>query len=58
MHSLATELGMTVRQLSGDLTYQEFLDWIAYFNQSQETEDRKPPEELPALSPDDFKGLL
>ena len=41
MFSLAKELGMTVSQLSNDLTMEELIGWSAYFAFKHEEEERE-----------------
>jgi hypothetical protein len=44
LHTIAKELGMTVRALSAELTVGEFLDWIAYFKVEAGETPAKPLE--------------
>ena len=41
MFSLAKELGMTVSQLSNDLTMEELIGWSAYFALKNEEDERE-----------------
>ena len=41
MFSLAKELGMTVSQLSNDLTMEELMGWSAYFALKNEEDERE-----------------
>ena len=40
MFFLATELGMTVQELTSKLTKEEYINWIAYFELKREYEDK------------------
>ena len=48
MHSLALELGMTVRQLLEEMDVEEFVSWLRFYQQRGE----EPEEELQELSPE------
>jgi len=41
MFSLAKELGMTVSQLSNDLTMEELIGWSAYFSLKNEESEKE-----------------
>lgn len=41
MFSLAKELGMTVSQLSKELTLEEVIGWSGYFSLKAEEEDKE-----------------
>ena len=41
MFSLAKELGMTVSQLTRELTFEEIIGWSAYFSLKADEEERE-----------------
>ena len=40
MFFLATELGMTVKELSNKLTQEEFIHWASFYQLKKEYEDK------------------
>ena len=40
MFFLATELGMTVKELTSKLTQEELINWIAFYEVKKELEDK------------------
>tara|TARA_R100000988_G_scaffold97509_1_gene64982 strand:+ start:209 stop:373 length:165 start_codon:yes stop_codon:yes gene_type:complete len=40
MFFLATELGMTIKELTGKLTQEEYINWLAYYELKKEYEDK------------------
>lgn len=42
LHSLASDLGMTVGRLIDELTMREFRDWVAYYAQRDRDEPVEP----------------
>ena len=40
MFFLATELGMTIKELSSKLTQEELIHWVAFFELKKEIEDK------------------
>tara|TARA_R100001086_G_scaffold224970_1_gene143083 strand:+ start:250 stop:414 length:165 start_codon:yes stop_codon:yes gene_type:complete len=40
MFFLASELGMTIKQLTSNLTQEEFIHWVAYYELKREYEDK------------------
>jgi len=40
MFFLATELGMTMKELTNKLTQEEYINWLAYYELKKEYEDK------------------
>ena len=40
MFFLASELGMTIQELTSKLTYEEYMNWLAYYELKKEYEDK------------------
>ena len=40
MFFLATELGMTIKELTSKLTQEEYINWLAYYELKKEYEDK------------------
>jgi len=40
MFFLATELGMTIKELASKLTQEEYINWLAYYELKKEYEDK------------------
>ena len=40
MFFLATELGMTIKELTSKLTQEEYMNWLAYYELKKEYEDK------------------
>ena len=40
MFFLATELGMTIKELTSKLTKEEYTNWLAYYELKKELEDK------------------
>ena len=40
MFFLASELGMTITELTNKLTQEEFINWIAFYEVKKELEDK------------------
>ena len=40
MFFLATELGMTIKELTSKLTQEELIHWVAFFELKKEYEDK------------------
>ena len=40
MFFLASELGMTIQELTSKLTQEEYMNWLAYYELKKEYEDK------------------
>ena len=40
MFFLASELGMTIKELTSKLTQEEYMNWLAYYELKKEYEDK------------------
>jgi hypothetical protein len=40
MFFLASELGMTIKELTSKLTQEEYINWLAYYELKKEYEDK------------------
>ena len=40
MFFLASELGMTIQELTSKLTHEEYINWLAYYELKKEYEDK------------------
>jgi hypothetical protein len=40
MFFLASELGMTIQELTNKLTHEEYINWLAYYELKKEYEDK------------------
>ena len=40
MFFLASELGMTIQELTSKLTQEEYINWLAYYELKKEYEDK------------------
>ena len=40
MFFLATELGMTIKELTSKLTQEEYMNWLAYYELKKEYENK------------------
>ena len=40
MFFLASELGMTIQELTSKITQQEYINWLAYYELKKEYEDK------------------
>ena len=40
MFFLATELGMTIKELTSKLTQEEYVNWLAYYELKKEYEEK------------------
>ena len=40
MFFLASELGMTIQELTSKITQEEYLNWLAYYELKKEYEDK------------------
>ena len=46
MFFLASELGMTIQELTSKLTQEEYINWLAYYELKKEYEDHYPSNGL------------
>ena len=46
MFFLASELGMTIQELTSKLTQEEYINWLAYYELKKEYEDKAYEEAI------------
>lgn len=51
VHALALELGMTVERLYAEMSVEEFVSWLRFYQQKDEP---PKPDDLPELTPEAF----